>query len=407
MANTNLTIDMITRAALEVAHEKLSFIGTVNRQFDANFKPEKQANGKIGGTLRIRNPNQFTRRTGSRVMDVQDVTTTAQTLTLATQDGVDMRFNSAELALDINDFTEQYLDPAMSVLVSGIEGDMLSGVTKDIYQQVGTPGTVVGASADISALGAARAKLNQSLAPKDGKRYAQLDSVTMGSIVNGTKSLFQDSTQIKEAFREGFISRNAMATWYENERTYAHTNGSSDNTGTVNDTVASGDSSVTLASMGVSKTIKAGSIITFAGCYDVHPETKAAYSHLKQFTITADATTDGSEAVTVSVSPSIITSGATQNCSAIPTNGGAALVSGSASTAYQQNLMYHKDAFTFVTAALPMMDDAHKCVVRTKDNLSIRCWSASDIRNDELLTRIDILYGYKTIRPEWACRITN
>ena len=407
MSNTNLTIDMITRSALEIAHEKLSFIGTINRQFDDSFKPVKQPNGKIGGSLRIREPNKFTRRTGSRVMDIQDVTTTAQTLTVATQDGVDMRFNSAELALSINDFSKLYLEPAVSVLVSGIEGDMLSAVTKNVYHQVGTPGTVVGASADISALGAARAKLNQQLAPKDGMRYAQIDSVTMGSIVNGTKSLFEDRTQIKEAFREGYISRNAMATWYENERTYAHTNGSSDNVGTVNDTVASGDSTVTLASMGVSKTITAGSIITFAGCYDVHPETKAAYSHLKQFVITAATTTTAGEAATVSISPTIYTTGANQNCSAVPTNGGAALISGSASTAYQQNLMYHKDAFTFVTAALPIMGDAHQCVTRTKDNLSLRVWQGSDIVNDELLTRIDILYGYKTIRPEWACRITN
>ena len=404
MSNTNLTIDMITKAALDIAHEKCTFLGTINRQFDASF----QGSPKIGSTLRIRNPNKFTRRQGSRVMNVQDVTETAQTLTLATQDGVDMRFNSAELALDIEEFSRRYIEPAVSVMVSGIEGDILADVTKDVYHQVGTPGTVVGASADISALGAARAKLNQQLAPKDGQRCAQLDSVTMGSIVNGTKSLFQDSTQIREAFREGFISRNAMADWYENERTYAHTNGSSDNTGTVNDTVASGDTAVTLASMGVSKTITAGSIITFAGCYDIHPETKAAYSHLKQFVITADATTDGAEAVTVSVSPAInFTADENQNCSAVPTNTGAALITGSASTAYQQNLMYHKDAFTFVTANLPIMDDAHRCVRRTKDGLGLRVWQGSDIVNDELLTRIDILYGWKTIRPEWACRITN
>lgn len=405
MSNTNLTIDMITREALEIAHEKLTFIGTVNRQYDDSFA---RTGAKIGSTLRIRNPNQFTRRQGSRVMDVQDVTETSQTLTVATQDGIDMRFNSAELALDLDEFSRRYIEPAVSVLVSGIEGDMLASVTKDIYQQVGTPGTLPGASGDISALGNARAKLNKSLAPKDGMRNVQMDSVTMASIVNGTKSLFQDSTQIKEAFREGFISRNAMADWYENERVYAHTNGSSDNTGTVNDTVASGDTTVTLASMGISKTITAGSIITFAGCYDVHPETKAAYSHLKQFVITEDTTTDGGEAATVTVSPAIIfAAGATQNCSAVPTNGGAALISGSASTSYVQNLMYHKDAFTFVTADLPIMDDAAKCVRRMKDGLSMRVWQASDIRNDELLTRIDILYGFKTIRPEWSVRITN
>ena len=80
---------------------------------------------------------------------------------------------------------------------------------------------------------------------------------------------------------------------------------------------------------------------------------------------------------------------------------------GAISTAYRNNLMYHKDAFTFVTADLPLMDDAHKCVRKTQDGLSMRVWMASDIRTDELLMRLDILYGFKTLRPEWSCRITN
>ena len=89
------------------------------------------------------------------------------------------------------------------------------------------------------------------------------------------------------------------------------------------------------------------------------------------------------------------------------TNGAVVTAVGSASTAYKQNLMYHRDAFVFVTADLPMMDDAHKCVVKRMDNLSVRVWMGSDIRADELLVRLDILYGKKTVRPAWATRITN
>ena len=80
---------------------------------------------------------------------------------------------------------------------------------------------------------------------------------------------------------------------------------------------------------------------------------------------------------------------------------------GAASTSYVQNLMYHKEAFQFVTADLPIMDDGAKCVRRTQDGLSLRVWQASDIRNDELLMRIDILWGGAQLRPEWAARITS
>lgn len=404
MSNSFVVTDLVAREALRIAHEKLAFIGTVDRQYDETFKGDP----KHGATLRVKSPNQYTRRQGSRIIDVQEQAETSQTITVATQDGVDMAFNSDEMSLitpdNIGTFSKLYIEPAMAGLLSAIEGDFISYATKKVYQQVGTPGSP---PSDLAAIGAARAKLNQQLAPKDGNRFVQLDSVTSGGLVNGLKGLFQDSSQIREQYREGMLGRTGGADFYENDRMYAHTNGSSDNTGTVNDTVASGDTSVTLASMGISKTIKAGSIITFAGCYDVHPETKQAYSHLKQFVVTADVTSDGAEAVTVAISPAIITTGARQNCSAVPTNGGAALISGSASTSYLQNLMYHKEAFQFITAPLPQMGDSLTCRRREQDGLSLRVWQASDIINDRMLMRIDILYGMAALRPEWACRITN
>ena len=327
-------------------------------------------------------------------MNVQDQAESTQTVTVATQDGVDMRFNSAELTLSIDELSKRYIEPAVSVLVSGIEGDVLSAVTKDISNLVGTAGTP---PADLAAVGAARARLNQGLAPKD-RRCVQMDSVTMGTMVNGLKGLFQDSSQIKQQYREGFVARTAMADFYENERTYAHTVGSDVTTVTVNDAaIADGDAAMTIAG----GNLKAGDVITFAGVYAVHPETKAAYSHLKQFTVLADCTT------ALTFAPALQSTGAKQNVSALPANSAAIVAVGTASTAYQHNLMYHPDAFTFVTADLPLMDDAHKCVRRVQDGLSMRVWQGSDIKNDELLLRLDILYGYKTIRPDWACRITS
>lgn len=158
-----------------------------------------------------------------------------------------------------------------------------------------------------------------------------------------------------------------------------------------------------------------GTVFTMSTVYDCHPETKQRYAHLKQFTITA-ADTPGSNQADITFSPPIYVTGAKQNVyvGTAATAGTAADIEddatvqvGAASGVYRQNLMYHKDAFTFVTADLPIMADASKCVRRVKDGLSLRVWQGSDIRNDEMLMRIDILYGYKAIRPEWACRVTN
>jgi len=402
MANSILTIDMITKECLRLAHEKASFLGTINREFDASYRGD----GKIGDTLRIRKPAQYTRRQGSRVMDVQDAGEQQVSLVTATQDGVDMRFNSRELALDLTNFSKQHLEPAMAVLVSGIESDVLQGCTKAVSQLAGTASTV---PSDLAAVGAARAKMNQQLAPKDGQRFVQMDSVTMGTMVNGLKGLFQDSNQIKEQYREGMIGRTAMADFYENERIWTMAN-SSDVTGvTLNTyTVVDGDSDLSIT--GASAAPAVGMVFTIAGVYDCHPETKAPYPHLKQFVVTND-TAPTTAAITIS--PTIYLTGARKNvCDSAgadvsPSTTAALTFVGSASTSYAQNLMYHKDAFTFAVGELPLMADASKCVVQTYDGLSLRVWQASDIRNDELLTRIDILYGYKAIRPEWACRITS
>jgi hypothetical protein len=399
VSSTYSVIDMVAREALRVAHENLTFLGTINRNYDDSFA---KTGAKIGDSLRIRNPNQYVRRQGSRVMNVQDTTETTQTLTASTQDGVDMKFNSAELALNIDDLSKRYIEPAVKVLVAGIEGDVLTDVTKSVYNLTGTKGVVVGASGDIAAITGARAKLNQNLAPKS-ERSVQFDSVTMGSIVNGNKALFHDGAQVKEAFREGFYKRNAMADWYENEKTYTHTNGS-DVSGTVNETaVANGDTEMTVT--GYSAALAVGTVFEVAGVYAVHPETKQAYAHLQQFTVLAGTTT-----TLLKFAPAVYATGPKQNVSAFPSSAlssGTITPYGDASVAYRQNLMYHEEAFTFVTADLPLMDDAAKCVRRNQDGLSIRVWQGSDIRNDELLLRLDILYGWKALRPEWACRISN
>lgn len=411
MSNTLKVIDMVAKEALRIAHEKATFIATIDRSYDDSYA---KTGAKIGNNLRVRNPNQYTRRQGSRVMDVQDQDETTQTITMATQDGVDMRFNSAELTLDTDNpgavdlFSKRYIEPAVSQLVSGIDGDCIVQATKDTYNVVGTPGTVVGASSDITALGNARSRLNQGLAPKDMNRAIQLDSITMASIVNGNKGLFLPDNQIKKAFTEGFYSRSAMADFYENERTYRHTVGS-DVTVATSAAAAVTDGGTNITMNSTDGNINAGDVFTVAGVYACHPETKQSLGYLQQFVATAASTG------AVTVSPPTYLTGAKKNVVSA-TSGTLATTDfnsktmtfvGTASTAYQQNLMYHKEAFTFVTADLPIMDDAHKCVRKTMDGLSMRVWMASDIRNDELLMRIDILYGFKTLRPAWACRITN
>jgi hypothetical protein len=407
MSNSFLTVDMVTREALRVAHEQATFVGTVDRSFDESFTGDP----KIGATLRIRKPNEFTVRTSGRVMDVQDQSETNATVTVGTQYGVDMRFHSDELALSIDDFSERYISPAIKRLVSKVDSACIETATKATYNCVGTAGTVVGTSGDISAIHNARARLNQMLAPKDGDRFLQMDSVTMATVANGLKGLFLPNGDVSKAFREGLYARTAMADIYENERTLQFTVGS-DVTGTTDAAAGVTDGGTTLSADTASPvTYTLNTVFTIAGVYACHPETKQSLGYLAQFTNTAGTGSGGD----MTISPPTYLTGAKQNVCSVSS---AALATtdfdsktlvavGTANATLRQNLMYHKEAFTFVTANLPLMSDSESCVRRQQDGISLRVWKGADIINDRLLMRIDLLWGFAAIRPEWACRITN
>ncbi len=407
MANTLRVIDMVLKESQRIAHEKLSFIKTTDLQYDDSFKDNGK--GKLGATLRIREPNQYTRTTGTRVMNVQDQNESTLNFTVATQDHVDMRFNSAELIQSVNsgksfdDLSKNYIEPAIAVLCSGSEADYIAAMSKLTYQVAGTAGTAL---AGLTAAGAARAKLNRQLAPKDGFRSIQCDSVAMGGMVDSLKGLFQDSNQVKEQYREGKIGRTAMADWYENDRMWTMPN-SADVACTINaGTLTSGVTSLTVNNMGTAPV--EGMVFTIsrssatAGIMDCHPETKASYGTLKQFVCAAGCTTTN-----LVFTPAVIfdSTNAKQNCVGSLITADDITFVGAASTNYAQQLMYHKEAYAFVTADLPIMDDAQKCMRSEKDGLSMRVWMGSDIRNDELLLRCDILYGWAALRPAWGCRI--
>lgn len=410
MPNSFKVTDLVAKEVLRVAHETATFIKTIDRQYDETFTYRAGA-GKFGQTLRVKSPNQYKRRQGSRVMDVQDQSEKTQTITVATQDGVDMRMNSAELLQlantdgsinegNFNALSKHYIIPAVKGLVSAIDADMLAFATKATYQVAGSAGTAI---TSLVAPGAARAKLNQQLAPKDNSRSIQMDSVTMGALVNGVAAYFAPSGAIGEQYTEGFVKRTAMADYYENERTWTMPN-SADVAGEINGgTLTSGITTITVD--GFSAAPVAGMVFTVGsgsgevGIYDVHPETKVAYPHLKQFVVVSATTTS------ITFSPPMIydTNDPRQNCSGTPADNADIVFVGSASTNYVQSLMYHKEAYQFVTADLPIMGE--NCSRMTQDGLSVRVWYDSDIRNDELLMRLDILYGMAALRPEWGCRL--
>jgi hypothetical protein len=389
MANTPLTPTAVTREILRVAHERAAFIGTVERQYDDSFA---KTGAKIGDTLKIRLPNKYTVRSG-KTLNAQDTAESSVSLTVATQKGVDMNFSSAELTMEMDDFSKRIIEPAVAVLVSNIESSMLTSVTDEVYNHVGTPGTLP----TILEIAQAKAKLNQNLAPKDNDRCIQMESVDMAGEVNALKGLFQDSKEISKQYRDGVVGRSMGLNWVENERIATHTVGG-DVAVAINDTTfASGDTTLVIDASSAAAVV--GDIFTIAGVKAVHPETKVVYAHEMQFVVTAATTT------LLTFSPALISTGASQNINELPSDNDVITFVGTALTAYPNHLVYHKQAFAFATADLEMPQGVHFAAREQYDGLSIRLVRQYDINNDNIPCRLDILHGYKALRPEWACRV--
>lgn len=397
MANTILTPQIITREALRLLHNKLVFIGSINRQYDSSFAKE---GAKIGSQLRIRKPVKFEVRTGANI-SVQDVTETSETLTVATQKGIDFQFSSAELTLSIDEFSKRYLEPAMATLAAQIEADVMGGTILKVFNQVGTPGTT---PANLAVYLDARKMLNKFLAPKDNNRHVCINSEAMAATVDSLKGLFQDANSIAQQYKEGMIGRTAGFNFWESELIPVLTTGTRSGTIQVNGAGQTG-STLNIKGLTAGQTIRAGEIFTIAGVYAVNPETRQPYSFLQQFVVLADATADGTGNATLSISPSIITSGAYQTVSAAPANNAGVTFAGAASTAYPLNIAYHKDAFAFVTADLELPQGVDFAAREVYDGISLRIVRDYSISSDTFPCRIDVLYGFACVRPELACRI--
>tara|TARA_R110000868_G_C10827495_1_gene759100 strand:+ start:61 stop:1254 length:1194 start_codon:yes stop_codon:yes gene_type:complete len=396
MANTNLTIDQITNEALMILHQKANFLGTINRQYDDSYA---KSGAKIGDTLRIRLPNQYTVRTGA-ALNTQDITETNTSLQVSTQKGVDVNFTSEELTMDIDAFSDRILKPAMSVLVANIEADAMN-VYKDVYNQSSN----VGSSFTMAKALAGGKILTDNLAPYSD-RCLNMSTQPNVDLVDALKGLFNAQDKLSSNYKEGRMAGPfaGFDDIYENTLWPSFTSGTDDGTGDhlVNGADQSG-SSITHSSNG-SGTFVVGDIITFAGCNSVHPETKADTGALKQFVVTAAMS---GTATTVSISPSIVLTGATQNVSAAPTTTGAITKVGGASAVTDLSMGYHKDAFTFATADLIMPQGVDMASRKNMDGVSLRIVRDYDINNDRFPCRVDVLYGYKAIRPELAVRYAN
>jgi hypothetical protein len=398
MANSILTIDMITRKALEILENNLVISRNVNRQYDDSFAVE---GAKIGSTLRIRLPDRALVTDGA-ALQTQDDNEQYTTLTVASQKHIGVNFTSAELTMQLDDFAERVLKPRISQLAASIDADVANAY-KSIGNSVGTPGTTPSTSL---VLLQAQQKLNENAAVMS-PRYATVNPAANAGLVEGMKGLFNPTDTVSRQFKNGMMGTGVLGFDEINmsQSIKQHTTGSWGTSITVTSTVTTqGQSTLPISFTGSSKTWNVGDVFTIAGVNAVNPQTRESTGSLQQFVVTAVAA--GSSTATLSIFPALYTADqALATIDVMPQANAVVTMLGSAATQYAQNLVYHKDAITLATADLLMPQGVDMASRQVHNGISMRIVRQYDINNDRMPCRIDVLYGYSTIRPQMACRI--
>ncbi len=402
MANTLLTIDMITNEALAVLENNLSFTKNVNREFDDYFGNQ---GAQIGDTLNIRKPVRYLTTSGP-ALNVQNSTESFVPVTL-TQEHVDVAFSTKDLTLSIAMFSDRFLKPMIAALANKVDYDGMQKA-KDVYQSVGTAGTTPAALLTYLQAGV---KLNNAAAPNDDQRAAILNPIANATLVDALKGLFNDTTEVAKQYRDGNMGRTAGLKFSMDQNVYVHTEGTQTGSVTVRVTSVNGASTIALQGFTASTdTVAIGDVFTIQNVYDINPQNRQSTGQLKQFVVTAANTADGAGEMTVTVSPAIVFNPSAQQdqtVSALPTAGQAVTFFGASGVVSPQNLVFHRDAFTMACADL-VMPRGVEMASRKKSpklNMSMRAVTQYDVNNDRMPTRLDILYGWATMRPELACRV--
>jgi hypothetical protein len=407
MANRTLTADIIASEALAILDNSLVMGKNV---FRAEGEFSKSVNGyRAGDTINFRRPADFTVREGATAA-IQDVNEGKVALTVDRQRGVDFQFTSSDLTLKIEDLSERVMKPAMVQLANNID-TALHGLYASVPHWVGTPGQTINSFTDLAE---AFRRLDDVAAPMDG-RVAVLSPADHWALMGAQTGLFI-TEPAKGAYRDGSLGMIGGVKTAMSQNVATHTVGS-DVGGTVNaaiteNTITYDDvkdqtpmrQTITTSSVNLNP----GDVFTIADVYEINPVTKVSTGVLKQFAVVSYAS---NSAV---ITPAILwpnTSGAHANCfitaGVTDLNSKAITAVGSTSTAYRQNMVFHKNAFALACVPMEMPAGAVDGARKSYKGLSVRVIPYYDGTNDISNWRLDVLYGVVALDPRIACRVSG
>lgn len=396
------------------------------KQTNRDYQKEYTGPTKRGATVYVKKPPRYTVRDGQNVA-IQDTTITQVPVTLAHQFGVDVEFSSQDLTLSISKFGEDVLRPQISQIANTIDLTGLIMAATLGSQACGTPGTTPGtgstAQAALAVYAQAGALLDKAAAPRDGRRALVINEDAQAVTVPNLAGLLIPPKTIGDQYGSGQMGPALGFKVGMSQNVAVNTIGAGGGTPVVAGTItpATGPTGTTLTTTVTpfavttsgwpNSTLVAGAtdIVTFAGCYAVNPVSKQNTGKLKQFAVNAAMTSGAGGLLTLQLNEPMIVSGAYQNVTAVPANGAAVTLFGTAGTVTPQNIAFYKEAITLACVDLPLPQGVHMAARKSDDQLgiSMRFVAAYEIRTDLFIGRFDVLCGWAVLRPEHIVRIAG
>lgn len=406
-SNKILTHEMVAKEAAAMLVEESQFIKAINRNREKEFNKDDQGYKK-GDSVRIRIPPTPIVTDGA-VFKSADANENAQEgsvlLKIDTQKHVGLEFGAAELTLNMTDFKTRFLQPAINALATDVDADLLQRAIVSVNNM-----TLMSASEihPTAAWGRARTLMNRALAP-NSDRMCMLSSDTTNKIVDPAGTLFNPTAEIAKQWKEGYIGRSRGFEFVESEHIYRQLTGSHGKTGMTVSGANQVGNMLTVGGVTNGQTIKKGEVFTIAGVEQIHPITHQTFSAPLQFVVLEDVVAGGTTAqvkIYPEITPAKIASQLKANATVLASPAAAAAITFtmSSDSLVEQALCFQKDAFAAAFAPLEKLPGTEGYVFNG-NTMALRVMSGGDFINDKKGTRIDVLYGFTTVRGNHASRV--
>lgn len=399
MSNTLVTCSIVAKESLAILENMLSFSTMVNRDWEAEFSSNMSRGYAPGQTINIKKPPRYTYRAG-RVAVPQATVESTVPLTLS-QGGTDLNFTSIERTLSLTKL-EDKLQAAMATVANEIDRQGLQLAHYNTFNALNAAGTLPTTQAlALAAITDCNRRLDEMGAPRDKQRGFVMGPALNGAAIQGFAGLFNAQSAISKQFGSGLMVDSLGLAYAMDQNVDTHTNGAATATN-INGAGQTGSNITVVAVAG--GTLTKGTVITLPGVFAVNPQSRTSTGVLAQFVVTADVALG---ATSIPISPAIVTSGAFQNVTASPTTAQPYVIVGSASTSYQCNTAFHKDAFTL--AMVPMWaPPGGKGVIdvaqETYKGYTVKVTEFYDGVNDNSIMRLDVLFGWAATYPELSVK---